>query len=49
MLLKIYNAADLTLRRTRTPPVLPFLLSHLPASSASFSASVQAWPVSFSH
>jgi hypothetical protein len=37
----------LTLRCTRTPPALPSALFHLPASSASFSASVQAVPVSF--
>ncbi len=40
-------AVGLTLRCTRTPPALPFVLSQHPASSASFSASVQAWPVSF--
>jgi hypothetical protein len=37
----------LTLRSTRTPPALPSVLSHFPASSAPFIASVQAWPVSF--
>jgi len=36
--------SGLTLRSTRTPPVLPFVLSQLPAFSASFSASVQAGP-----
>jgi len=36
----------LTLGSTRTPPALPSALSHLPASSAPFSASAQAWPVS---
>jgi hypothetical protein len=38
---------SLTPRSTRTPPALPFALSQLLASSASFSASVQAGPVSF--
>jgi hypothetical protein len=37
----------LTLRCTRAPPALPSALSHLFAFSASFSASVQAMPVSF--
>jgi hypothetical protein len=36
-----------TLRCTRTPPALPFALSQLLATSASFSASAQAVPVSF--
>ena len=35
-----------TLGSTRTLPVLPPALSHLPASSVPFSASAQAWPVS---
>jgi hypothetical protein len=39
--------SDLTLRCTRTPPALPFVLYQLLASSASFSASAQAVPVSF--
>ena len=38
---------SLTLRSTRTPPALPSVLSHLPASSAPLIASVQAVPVSF--
>jgi hypothetical protein len=37
----------LTPSSTRTPPALPSVLSHLSSSSASFSASVQAGPVSF--
>jgi hypothetical protein len=37
----------LTLRSTRTPPALPSALFQLLASSAPFSASVQAGPVSF--
>ena len=37
----------LTLRSTRAPPALSSVLSQLPASSASLSASVQAGPVSF--
>ena len=37
----------LTLRSTRTPPALPSVLSLHSSSSASFSASVQAGPVSF--
>ena len=37
----------LTLSSTRTPPALPSVLSHRFASSAPFSASVQAGPVSF--
>ena len=36
----------LTLGSTRTPPALSPALSHLPAFSASLSASVQAGPVS---
>ena len=38
--------AGLTLSSTRTPPAFSSVLSHLPASSAPFSASVQAGPVS---
>ena len=45
-LAKPYYTGNLTLRSTRTPPVLPSVLSHLPASSAPLVASVQAWPVS---
>ena len=37
----------LTLHSTRTPPALSFALSQLPASSAPFSVSVQAGPLSF--
>jgi len=37
----------LTLSSTRTPPALSSALSQLPTSSASFSTSVQAGPVSF--
>jgi len=37
----------LTFRSTRTPPALSAALSQLLASSASFSASAQAGPVSF--
>ncbi|WP_286355900.1 hypothetical protein [Geothrix oryzae] len=37
----------LTSRSTRTPPALPSVLSQLPASSTSLSASAQAGPVSF--
>jgi hypothetical protein len=44
---KALAKAALTLRSTRTPPALPSVLSQLPASSAPFSASVQAGPVSF--
>ena len=39
--------AALTLRCTRTPPALPFVLSQHLATSASLSASAQAVPVSF--
>jgi hypothetical protein len=39
--------ARLTSRSTRTPPALPVLLLLVLASSTSFSASVQAGPVSF--
>jgi len=37
----------LTLRSSRTPPALPFALSHHFAISASLIVSVQAWPLSF--
>ena len=37
----------LTFSSTRTPPALPPALSQLLASSAPFSATVQAGPVSF--
>jgi hypothetical protein len=38
---------SLALRSTRTPPASPSALSHLPASSAPLSVSVQAGPVGF--
>jgi len=44
---KLFPAIRLTLRSTRTPPALSSALSLRSASSASFSASVQAGPVSF--
>jgi hypothetical protein len=37
----------LTFRSSRTPPALPSVLSQHLAISASFIASVQAWPLSF--
>jgi hypothetical protein len=41
------ESARLTLRSTRTPPALSSALSQLLASSALFSASAQAGPVTF--
>ena len=41
------SVAGLTLRSSRTPPALSSALSQLFAISASFSASVQAGPLSF--
>jgi hypothetical protein len=46
-ILKSTVPTRLTSRSTRTPPAVPFALSHLPASSAPSSASVQAGPVTF--
>jgi hypothetical protein len=45
--MKQKNGERLTLSSTRTPPALPSALSRHHASLASFSASVQAGPVSF--